>query len=109
MAVRILPLILAFILLGAHFLRAGSLWGAVVMALIPLLLLFKSRWSWLVVQICLYLGAALWINTTIAIIQQRIGWGQPWGRVALILGGVTLFTIWAGVLLNSPQVKSRYS
>jgi NADH:ubiquinone oxidoreductase subunit 6 (subunit J) len=103
-----MPLLLTALLLGAHFLRNGNLILTLFCLLAPLLLLIKKQWSWLMLQVLIYLGAFIWLNTTIAIIQQRILWGQPWDRVLLIMGTVILFTIWAGLLLNSQKIKPRY-
>lgn len=106
--IRIIPLIVASLLLSAHFLRAGNLVLAVICVLFPLLLFIKRRWSWMVVQVFAYVGVAIWGYTTFSIVQQRIYWGIPWVRVVLILGGVAAFTAWAGLLLNASKVKERY-
>ena len=103
-----MPLILASLLLAAHFLRGGNLVLTLMCVLIPLLLLIKKWWSWLAVQLFAYAGAAVWIYTGVAIVQQRIFWGMPWARLVMILGGVALFTIWAGFLLNTASVKAKY-
>ena len=105
---RVIPVILAALLLGAHFWRAGNLVLAVMCGLMPLLLFIKQRWSWLTVQLFAYAGVAIWLYTTVTFVQERIYWGQPWLRLVFILGGVALFTAWAGFLLNSPRVKVRY-
>ena len=109
MLIRIIPLLLAATLLASHFLRSGNLILTVLCLLAPLLLLIKKQWSWLLLQGLVYLGVFIWLNTTVGIIQHRILWGQPWSRVLLIMSGVMLFTTWAGLLLNSPQIKLRYS
>ena len=108
MLIRVIPLILASLLLAAHFLRDGNLMITLICGLLPLLLLIKKRWSWLAVQLFAYSGAAVWLYTTVAILQQRIYWGMPWGRMVMILGGVALFTSWAGYLLNAAPVKEKY-
>ena len=108
MILRVVPLILTALLLGAHFWRSGNLILALVYGLFPLLLFIKQRWSWLAVQIFAYVGVIIWLYTTVAIVQERINWGLPWVRVVFILGGVALLSAWAGMLLNSPRVKARY-
>jgi len=106
--IRIIPLILASLLLGAHFLRTGNLVLAAICVLLPLLLFIKRRWSWLIVQMFTYVGVAIWGYAAFNIVQQRIYWGMPWIRVVLILGAVVAFTAWAGLLLNASKVKERY-
>ncbi len=108
MVIRVIPLILASLLLAAHFLRDGNLVLTLTCGLLPLLLLIKKRWSWLAVQIFAYAGGAVWLYTTVALVQQRMVWGMSWARLVMILGGVALFTIWAGYLLNAAPVREKY-
>jgi hypothetical protein len=105
---RIILLIIAWILLGAHFLRDNNLIVAIVCLLVPLLLLVKKRWVLLLLQILTYVGVVIWLNTTYSIVQERISLGDPWIRVVVILGGVALFTTLAGLLLNSKVIKEKY-
>jgi asparagine N-glycosylation enzyme membrane subunit Stt3 len=109
MVLRLVPLIVAALLLGAHFLRDGNLGLMVVSVLVPLLLLIKRRWSLIVVQLLAYVGTVIWIQTTIMIVQERLAQGMSWVRVVIILGVVALLTAWAGWLLNSAVVKEKYS
>ncbi len=108
MIVRIILLIIAWILLGAHFLRDWNLVVALACTLVPLLLFIKKRWGLILLQILTYAGVAVWLNTTYTIVQQRISIGAPWGRLVAILGGVALFTAVAGLLLNSAVMKGKY-
>jgi hypothetical protein len=74
----------------------------------PLLLLIKKRWILLFVKWLDYSAAIVWIHTTFSLVQQRRMAGGPWVRMLLILSGVTVFTWYAGYLLNSDIVKRRY-
>ncbi|GIK38765.1 MAG: hypothetical protein BroJett011_25980 [Chloroflexota bacterium] len=109
MALRIIPLIVSAFLLGAHFLRQGNLWLVGLCLLALGLLWVKKRWSLIVLQFLAYLGALIWASTAISIVQQRLALGEPWLRVAIILGAVVLLSVLAGLLLNTPAVKERYS
>jgi hypothetical protein len=108
MIIRLIPLIIAFLLLGAHFLRSGHLILAGVSVLAPLLLLIKKPWILLFVKWLDYSAAIVWIQTTFSLVQQRRMAGDPWVRMLLILSGVTVLTLCAGYLLNSDIVKRRY-
>jgi hypothetical protein len=108
MMTRVIPLIIAFLLLGAHFLRSAHIILAGASLLIPLLLLIKKRWSLLLVKWLTYSGAIVWMQTTFSLVQQRRMAGLPWIRMMLILSGVTILTLYAGYLLNSDIVKRRY-
>jgi len=108
MVLRITPLIVASLLLAAHFLRSGNLGLVIASLLVPLLLVIKKRWSLIIVQLFAYLGVVIWVITTISIVRQRMLWGIPWSGVVIILGAVALFTGFAGLLLNSAVVKEKY-
>jgi hypothetical protein len=108
MFLTIIPVILAFLLLGAHFLRSDDTILMVVSVLAPCLLLIKQRWSLLITQWLAYCGALVWIHTTFLLVRQRIAIGAQWGRMLLILSAIALFTLWAGYLLNSDVVRQRY-
>ena len=105
---RIIPLIVSALLLAAHFLRQGNIWLVGLCLLILALLWIKKRWSLIVLQLFAYLGGLIWINTASTIIQQRLYLGEPWVRVAIILGVVASFSVLAGLLLNTAAVKERF-
>ena len=106
---RLIPVVLTFLMLGAHFLRSGNIALASVSALAPLLLLIRKRWTLLLVKWSAYLAALLWAHTTFVLLQQRMAAGAPWFRMFLILAGVTVFTLWAGYLLSTDTFRRRYS
>ena len=108
MFLRFIPVILAFFLLGAHFLRSGHILLLGICVLTPCLLLIKKRWILLLVRWLTYAGALIWLHTIFVLVRQRMIIGDPWGRMLLILLGVTLFTIYAGHLLESDDIKQRY-
>lgn len=76
--------------------------------LAPFLLLVKKRWSLVTLQLLTIPAAAIWMLTLSDIIQQRLFEQRAWTASAIILGVVTAFTLFAGWLLNSPQIKERY-
>lgn len=107
--VQLLPAILSALLLGAHFLRAGQTALAVVLALSPLLLLVKREWVARATQLVLVLGAVEWLRTLAVFVGIRRELGEPWTRLAIILGGVALFTFGAAVLFSlSGRLRRRY-
>lgn len=108
MVLRIIPVVTAFLLLAAHFLRDGNMALVLLCVLAPFLLLFKKRWSLILVRVLLLLGALVWLQTTIALVQYRWESGAPWLRMLLILVGVTAFTLFAAYGLGSERVKKKY-
>jgi hypothetical protein len=108
MKLRYLPIIFASILIAAHFLRSFSLLPMGLCLAAPFLLLIKKRWSLLTLQLLTVPAATLWLFTLSGIIQQRIFEGRSWAASAIILGVVALFTLFAGWLLGSAQVKEEF-
>lgn len=108
MAFRILPSIIAAVLLAAHFVRLGELALVAVCLCTPLLLLYRKRRVLLLLQALAYAGAATWMVVAARLVQARVLSGQHWTLAAAILGGVALFTVLAGLLLNSRTVRQAY-
>ena len=106
---RLLPVFISFLVLAAHFLRAGQ--TAIVYALLVLLLLLFIRKSWVpwVIQLTLLLGAAEWVRTLISVAQVRIELGEPWTRMAIILGAVAMFTLLSGLVFRGRALRIRYN
>lgn len=105
---RLIPFMLASLILGAHFLRGGSTILVAVCVLFPLLLLIKKRWVLQLLQGFALVGALIWASAAYVLVQSRLEAGAPWMRMLLILGGVAVFTLWAGFLLRSETVQKRY-
>lgn len=108
MVLRITLVIIAVLLLAAHFLRQSEFILLVLCVLTPLLFLVRKRWSLFALQMLMYLGAIIWTSTTVQIVQERLSSGEPWVRLIIILGAVILFTVGAGLLLNSSVIKDKY-
>jgi len=105
---RILLVSLATVLLAAHFLRWGNSLLVVACLALPCLLLIRRRWALRTVQAALVCGAAVWLGATYRFIRMRITLGQPWGRLAVILGAVIVVTIAAALALDGRSIRERY-
>ena len=105
---RLLPVILSCLLLAAHFYRAGLQLLAVLCLVLPLVLFLRRRWVPLVFQGMLVLGALEWLRTLWVFASMRIAFEQPWARLALILGGVALFTALSGLVFRSVRLRAFY-
>jgi len=108
MSLRIGLFVLAALLLGAHFLRAGNTAMVAPCLAAPLLFLWRARWSLIVLQVLAYGAGATWIAVAVQLVQLRQQSGQPWTLAAAILGTVALFSVLAGLLLNSRAMRARY-
>lgn len=104
----LVPAALAALLLAAHFYRAGALWGVALAAALVALLFVRKPWSARAVQAGLVLGTLEWLRTLAAFAAVRLSFGQPWLRMALILGAVALVTALAALAFESKSLRARY-
>lgn len=105
---RLLPVIASFVLLAAHFYRAELPVLVGICAFFPLLLFLRRPWVPQLFQGVLIVGALEWLRTLYMLAAMRMGFDQPWGRLALILGAVALFTALSGLVFNGRSLRARY-
>ena len=108
-AVLLLAPGLALALLGAHFYRAGQWPLVLACAVLVALLAWPRAWAARLVQVALAAGAVEWLWTALALVQQRQALGQPWQRLALILGAVALLTLAAALVFRHPRLRRRFA
>ena len=108
MIARIILTSISFLLAAAHFYRLGINIVAYLCLALPFLFFIKKRIILIVLQVILYLMTIEWIRSTLNYIQIRENEGTLWLRLALILGGVALFTLMSGILLNFGKIKEKY-
>jgi len=108
MLIRIVLYWLAALLLGAHFLRAGNMMFALICIAVPFAFLYRRRHSLVLLQALAYGAAATWLYTAWQLVQTRQSLGQNWALAAAILGVVALYSLLAGLLLNSRVMRERY-
>ena len=100
--------VLAFVLLAAHFYRSGN-YAAIAACALALALFFVRRpWAARILQAGLLLGALEWARTAITLALARSEAGQPYLRLALILGGAALFTALAALVFRSERMRSHF-
>ena len=108
MIFTVIPLVISCLFLGAHFLRSGSFIVFVFCLSMPFLLLVKKRWILYLIQIFVYIGGGIWINTAIFLMRKRLTLGLPWHKPVIILGAIAVFTVFSGLLLNVKGIKEKY-
>ncbi len=105
---RLWVLLIPCVLLAAHHLRAGEP-GAVLMWLTaPLLLRVRQRWVPAALGAALLFGTGIWVLTAVRLVSERVELGQPWLRLAAILGAVALGTALCTQLLRGRAVREQY-
>ena len=105
---RLLPVILSCLLLGAHFYRAGQVWLTLLCVVLLLLLFLRKPWVPRLFQVALLLGALEWLLTLNRLMGVYAAMDRPWTRMAMILGGVALFTAASGLVFQGKKLKARY-
>ena len=109
MFVRLLPVLFSTLLISAHFMRAyGNLIGFLFLLLLFTLFIRKS-WIIRLWQILLSFAAIAWVFATINLVNFRIEIGQPWLRLAIILGAIIVFTVWSALWLNNKKINAYYN
>lgn len=88
----LIPVVLSALTLGAHLLRGGHPGLAVAAVALPLLLVPRPLAALRLLQGLLLLGALEWARALFQILEMRRAMGQPWQRMAIILGAVALVT-----------------
>lgn len=106
---RLIPVFISFLLLGAHFLRAGNTVFVVILLAVLLLLFIRKYWVPWIMQLILLLGSLEWIRTLVSVAQVRMGADLPWMRMAVILGAVALFTALSCLVFRGKALRKRYS
>ena len=106
--VRLLPPAIAALVLAAHFYRAGNPIVAGLAAALVALLFVPRAWAARVVQLGLAAGALEWVLTLIRLVELRQATGQPYGRLAAILGGVAAFTAATALVFRNRQLRGRF-
>lgn len=109
MLVRLLPVVLATWLLGAHFFRGGWVLLAACCLLAPGLLLVERPWVARGAQAFLTLAGLEWLRTMALLVRERQRLGLPAARLALILGGVAVLTAASALVFRGAAVRKRYS
>jgi hypothetical protein len=107
--VRLLPVLISFLLLAAHFSRNDVTTLVVLSLALPLLLLLRRRWVPRLLRVLLILGGLEWIRSMVMHISRRQAEGEPWMRLAIILGVVALFTACSGLVFRNSTLRRRYS
>lgn len=103
------PIVLSFVILAAHFSRHDAPVLTWLCLALPLLVFVRRRWAPRVLQLALVGGALEWIRTAVSLTTQRMDADEPWVRMAVILGLVTLVTAGSALLLQNRRLRQRHT
>ena len=104
----LIPALLSFLVLAAHFFRGGHTNLTLICCAAPLLLLARRTWATRLLQVLLVIGALEWVRTTLQIQAIRIDEGRDWHRMAVILYSVAGFTFASSLVFFSPALRRHY-
>jgi hypothetical protein len=99
---------LAVLLLAAHLFHAGLMPLAALAVLLVGLLAVPRPWAARVLQFVLAVAVIEWTLTTVGLAQLRLRHDEPYVRLAVILGSVTLFTALAAVAFQHPLLRAYF-
>jgi len=104
----LVPPICSFLLISAHFQRAGLTSVALFCLVIPFVLLKKHPVSIRFVQLSLFLATVEWLRTLISYINYYNELGVSWIRLACILTVVIVLTLCSLFIFEKKSVRERY-
>ncbi|MBI2213290.1 MAG: hypothetical protein HYU52_06555 [Acidobacteria bacterium] len=105
---RLVPAILSTLVLGAHFFRGGNLVVVAAVLVLLILLIVRRPWVAYAYQLLLLLGAIEWLRTLVEIMRRRQAMGEPWTRMAIILGAVAVITAASALVFRMRPLRERY-
>ena len=108
MILRLIPVLISFLLVAAHFSKLNLNILAVTFLIFPFLLLLKRFWVPRVFQFILIVASLEWIRSMYEYIQDYQANGQSWIRLMFIMLGVALFTALSALVFNNKTIKSKY-
>ena len=107
-----LPFALVGFFIATTTQSAGFQWQKLLLVLLciaaPFTFFHRRRHSLVLLQILAYGAAITWLTAAWQLVQARLSAGQDWTLAAAILGAVALYTLLAGLLLNSRAMRERY-
>ncbi len=89
----LIPIVLSYLLIAAHFLHAGNIPLTIVSLALIGLVIVRRWWAARILQALLVLATIEWIVTALNLLRLYQEEGRPALRMLLILGGVALFTL----------------
>jgi ABC-type uncharacterized transport system permease subunit len=104
----LLPAILSLLTLGAHCFRGANWLGLGFVALLLVLLAVRKPVCARIVALALLFGVVEWLRTAYRIGSSRMSEGQPWVRMAVILGIVAVITGLSALPFLSTRLRTWY-
>ena len=107
-ALYLAPPAIGFLLLAAHFYRGENYATALISLLMIALIFVRRPWAARAIQVALLLGSIEWARSTVSLVLARQEMGEPFLRLAIILGGVSLFTALSALIFQTSRILAHY-
>ena len=104
----VIPTGISLLLLAAHALRLGSIGAALFWLIAAVLAASPAAWKNLALAGLLGVGAWLWADIALPLVEQRMAFGLPWMRQAALPVIGTLLCLLA-LLMNLARARRRTS
>ena len=108
LALNLAPVVIASLVLAAHFYRADSMLGVLAALALVAIAFVRRPWAARAAQAGLVLGALEWLRTMATFAGTRIAMGQPYARMIAILAVVALVTALAALVFERAAMRRRY-
>ncbi len=105
---QLLPVIISLLVLGAHFVRSGNILLMLVSIALIFSLFVREPFMARTMQIVLLGAAAEWIRFAFVLVSARMEDGQPWTRLAIVIGGVVLLAVASIFVFYTKSLKEMY-
>lgn len=106
--VQLTPVVLSLLLIGAHFFRAGYGWLVFLSLILAGSLIVREPFIARIVQIGLLLSSFEWVRLAYVFSTARMEIGQPWMRLAIIIGAVAFVAFISIFLFSTRSLKDLY-
>lgn len=105
---QFIPVALSLLVLGAHYLRSGPLFMVGLILLLFALFAVRRPFAARTLQAALLLGTLVWIRTAVSLASARMDAGEPWARMAVILGVVAAVNLASLFIFKTARMKAWY-
>ncbi len=95
-------------MLAAHFLRAGNLLFVLAAVFLVILMLVRRPWAARLIQLGLALATVEWVRTLMVLVIVRRQSGEPFTRLAVILGVVAAVTAASALVFRTRTLREYF-
>lgn len=100
--------ILCSLFLTLHFFRMGLLLFTLVSLSLIFLVFIRKWWSYLTINVIIFLGTLDWLRTLFRIISERAKEGKPWFMAFIILSIVIFINILTLLVFRKKEIKEKF-